>query len=50
MYWPREVGSSAVHGQLDVTFSAVTTLADYTIRTFSLLKASAISPSVLMCS
>lgn len=38
MYWPRDLGSSSVHGNLDVTLSAITTLADYSIRTFSLQK------------
>lgn len=38
VYWPREVGGSAVHGHLDLSLAAVTTLADYSIRTFVLQK------------
>ncbi len=37
-YWPRDVGSSAVHGHLDLSLAAVTTLADYSIRTFAMHK------------
>ena len=42
VYWPREVGSSSVHGHLDLTLAAVTTLADYSIRTLVLQKVSLI--------
>ena len=39
VYWPRgEVGSSVVHGAVEVTLLAITVLADYTIRTIQLHK------------
>lgn len=42
MYWPRDVGSSEVYGNIDVTLVRVTELADYSIRVFSIQKVSKI--------
>jgi len=39
-YWPRELGTSMMHGHLEVTLVNVIQLADYTIRTFTLRKGS----------
>ena len=40
-YWPRDIGCSSEHGNIEVTLQDMTQLADYTIRVFSLLKVSA---------
>ena len=38
VYWPREVGCSAVHNGIEVTLTDFTQLADYTIRSLTLCK------------
>lgn len=41
VYWPRgDEGSSVVFGGLEVTLSAITTLADYCIRSLQVQKVS----------
>ena len=38
VYWPREVGASTMHGNIEVTLTDMTQLADYTIRNFTVHK------------
>ena len=38
VYWPREIGASTMHGNIEVTLTEMTQLADYTIRNFSIHK------------
>ena len=38
VYWPREVGASAMHGNIEVALTDMTQLADYTIRCFTVHK------------
>lgn len=38
VYWPREIGASTMHGNIEVTLMDMTQLADYTIRNFSIHK------------
>ena len=38
VYWPREVGASAMHGNIEVSLMDMTQLADYTIRCFTIHK------------
>jgi protein tyrosine phosphatase len=38
VYWPREIGASTMHGNIEVTLMDMTQLADYTIRNFTIHK------------
>lgn len=38
VYWPREVGASAMQSNIEITLTDMTQLADYTIRNFTIHK------------